>query len=232
MLNDRDGFHFGINNYVPAMQYSSALTHDGAAAFDLGTPALGAATGILAATAGNTANGTKTAIGVYTDATYGRGIIVTPSADPGAGGLIVDVRGRDYLGQPMLARITIAAGGAVAVASKKAFKYVESVTIVDNATNAITFTIGQTDELGMPYKGYPAWAKENGAHVAKATVEGTFTQGDLTDPQTATDDDPRGTYNPTTALDGVKRIIIGLIPDNSVNSSNNGGLHGLQHYYA
>lgn len=234
-FNDRNGFNAirGANAYVKGMQYSAALMMGKSAAFSLGRPALGTATGVLAATAGNTANGTRTDISnIVSDARYGRGIIVTPSADPGAGGLIVDVRGKDYLGQPMLARITIAAGGAVAVASKKAFYRVESVTIVDNATNAITFTIGWTDELGVPYKGTVEFAKENGSFLTTAALEAVVTQADVTDPATATTNDPRGNYNPVTALDGVKEIVIGMIGDPAVNTSGNGGLHGIKHYYA
>jgi hypothetical protein len=234
-FNDRDAFTAlrGTNAYVPGMQYSAALMMGKSAAFSLGRPALGAATGVLGATAGNTANGTATTISdIVSDATYGRGVIVTPSADPGAGGLIVDIRGFDYLGQPMLARVTIASGGAVAVATKKAFYRVTSVTIVDNATNAITFTLGWTDELGLPYKGRLEWAKEDGAFVATATMEGTDTLADTTDPATATTNDPRGNYNPTTALDGVKEIVIGMTGDPAVNASGNGGLHGIRHYYA
>ena len=231
-FNDRNGWHTGINNYVPALQYASGLTHDSASAFSLGTPAL-ADTDIIANDVdGDAVAGTEVAIDWTSDATYGRGVIITPSADPGAGGLIVDVHGFDYLGQPMVARITIAAGGAVAVATKKAFYRVTKTVIVDAATNAITFDLGTTDELGVPYKGQIMWAKEDGVFVATATMEGTDTQADLTDPATATTGDPRGNYNPTTALDGAKEIIIGMRADNSVNSDNNGGLHGIRHYYA
>ena len=53
---------------------------------------------------------------------------------------------------------------------------------------------------------------------------------DQTDPQTATTGDPRGFYEPITPANGSQEIIVGLLGDNSVNSSGNGGLHGIEHY--
>jgi hypothetical protein len=55
---------------------------------------------------------------------------------------------------------------------------------------------------------------------------------DLTDPATASSGDPRGQYIPTAALDGIKEIIVALRADPSVNSNNNGGLHGIRMYAA
>lgn len=54
----------------------------------------------------------------------------------------------------------------------------------------------------------------------------------ITDPQTVTLGDPRGTYESLTTMDGVKEIIVGLVGDNYVNSSGNGGLHGIRHVVA
>lgn len=51
----------------------------------------------------------------------------------------------------------------------------------------------------------------------------------LTDPQTVTTGDPRGTYESHMDMDGAKEIFVGLIGDPSYNSSGNGGLHGIQH---
>lgn len=55
---------------------------------------------------------------------------------------------------------------------------------------------------------------------------------DVTDPQTTTTGDPRGTYEPLMTPDGVAEIILGLMGDNFVNSSGNGGLHGIKHVIA
>lgn len=51
--------------------------------------------------------------------------------------------------------------------------------------------------------------------------------GDTTDPATATTTDPRGFYDPVATLNGSTEIIVGLLGDNAVNASGNGGLHGI-----
>lgn len=57
-----------------------------------------------------------------------------------------------------------------------------------------------------------------------------FSLPDLTDPQTNVTLDPRGSYEPTAVMDGIKEIRVALIGDNSVNAAGNGGLHGIQHF--
>lgn len=59
-----------------------------------------------------------------------------------------------------------------------------------------------------------------------------FVPADLTDAATSTTGDPRGTYEALMTLDGVKEVVVGMLPDNTVNSSGNGGLYGIQHFYA
>jgi len=54
----------------------------------------------------------------------------------------------------------------------------------------------------------------------------------LTDPQTLTTGDPRGTYEPLMTPDGASEIVVGLVGDNAKNSSGNGGLHGIRHVVA
>ena len=155
---------------------------------------------------------------------------MTPSADPTTAPAVYEVRGYVYLGQPMLERISLPNGATALVSGKKAFYKVREFRVITPATAAITVNVGYGDELGLPFKGYLDWAKEDGAFVA--TPNSTLTAAVVTDPATATTGDPRGTYNPTTALNGAKEIWVGLIGDNWVNASGNGGLHGIQHYYA
>jgi len=57
-----------------------------------------------------------------------------------------------------------------------------------------------------------------------------FTLPDLTDPATALTGDPRGTYEALQVYDGVSKIEAGLVGDNSVNASGNGGFLGIQHF--
>lgn len=58
-----------------------------------------------------------------------------------------------------------------------------------------------------------------------------FSLPDLTDPQTTVTGDPRGTYESNLTPNG-SEIVVGLVGDNSVNASNNGGLYGIRHVIA
>lgn len=57
-----------------------------------------------------------------------------------------------------------------------------------------------------------------------------FTHPVTTDPQTAILGDPRGTYEGHLTYDGAKEVVVGLLPDTSVNSDGNGGLFGIAQY--
>jgi hypothetical protein len=61
---------------------------------------------------------------------------------------------------------------------------------------------------------------------------GTLTAPVLTDPQTATTGDPRGTYAPNVTLNGSTEVEIYAIADRGVNSDGNGGLLGIKHHFA
>ena len=50
----------------------------------------------------------------------------------------------------------------------------------------------------------------------------------LVDPQTNVTTDPRGTYTTTTTMNGVNIISAAFNMANDVNTSNNGGLHGIR----
>jgi len=74
-----------------------------------------------------------------------------------------------------------------------------------------------------------------GAFGDRVGVEITPTQvvmPDLTDPATAITGDPRGSYESLGVLDGLTEIRVGLVGDSQVNASDNGGLHGIKHYFA
>jgi hypothetical protein len=77
-----------------------------------------------------------------------------------------------------------------------------------------------------------AAAGAKGYRIGLELVPTQFTVPDTTDPATVSTGDPRGTYESIVTMDGAKEIIVALIGDNSVNTSDNGGLHGIQHYYA
>lgn len=120
----------------------------------------------------------------------------------------VTITGTDYWGQAQTE--TIAMDGTNAVAGKKAFKTVTGVT-VDGAITG-TITIGNEDIFGLPYRvtdaGYLfrlGWA---GA-LANDT-SGTFVAADTTSPATATTGDVRGTFAPSSAANGTRRLVIGI----------------------
>jgi hypothetical protein len=118
--------------------------------------------------------------------------------------------------------------GATPVQMKKAFKDFNNI-VIDNFTAATTVNIGSGTGLGLPYKAIRvSWEVANGV----AAAAGTLTAGVLTDPQTATTGDPRGTYVPTTALNGTTIISAAFDFVNDVNTANNGGLHGIRQFAA
>lgn len=344
MFRDREHFPLGINMYVPAMQYAAGLIHGRATAFSLGAPAASDNDIVAATVDGDATAGTVEDYDYTSDSPYGRNMIVTVSADPGAAGGVLEVRGFDYLMQPMLERFTGANGVTAVLYGKKCFYKVTSTKIITATSNAVTYKVGTGTRLGLPYKGDVQWAKENDVLVpvynrpialpyfydAAACVAGgsvflrapcpgyittlrerpsgggsttnaattvelatvavvgltvtvdqdgvaevtdtpttvgynannrfvadalievvhaattsggaihgevviqptQFVSADLTDPGTTTTGDPRGSYEALLTYDGAKEIIVSMLGDGAVNSSNNGGLHGVEHYYA
>lgn len=197
------------NSYVPACAYAADVIHGAAYEVDFGTPIAGVATGILNAVAG-TSGTAMTTFGTDTaDAPFGRNVAV------GVGGSVTVV-GKDYLGQGMTETIAASTVGV------KAFKWIDS--IVPAFTGAVTVGFGA--RLGLPYR-MSMVQSESGNGIGVAT--GTFTSGNLTDPQTSTTADPRGLYTPTTALNGANRILAVFMPHNILNANGNGGLYGLAH---
>lgn len=116
------------------------------------------------------------------------------------------VTGYDYYGQLMTEVITVSVAGTP-VSGKKAFYQVSSVAIAGSAT---AVTVGTTDVLGLPLRvidaGYIAslnWnntlARDAGTFVAAVTTAASNSTGDV-----------RGTYAPSTASDGVKRLVMSI----------------------
>lgn len=211
-----------INMYVPSMQYASDVNMGGKTRISFGAPS--------AAVANNILNAQSVATAVTVDLTanvnaqsifepFGRTIQLVCNA---ANATVAILRGADYLGQAITCNVTLT--GAVAVETKKAFKYLDSVTFALVAGG--TVSVGWGTALGIPYKAVkPDTEIANG--LAVGTL-GTFTAPQLSDPASAATSDPRGLYKPTTALNGANIISVTLDCANDINSNNNGGLHGIR----
>lgn len=206
------------NAYVPACGYAADIIHGAAYEVDFLTPIAAVAAGILSAQSIATAVDTTTFVSDTADAPFGRNVTVVAS---GAATSNVTVYGKDYLGQGMSESFTL--NGAAPVLGLKAFKWIDRITA--GVTGGTTINVGFGTKLGLPYRMSNALAESgNGASAAV----GTFVAGVLTDPQTSTTGDPRGTYVPTTALNGSNRILATFMPYNVLNANGNGGLYGMQ----
>lgn len=228
------------NLYVPGMQYHSALVHAAPFEVDFGAPAVASAVNIINASvamgtvAGSTTSFLTDNVDPIVAATsqefpygpgFGRCLQVVAS---GAQTSTLTIKGRDFLGQPMVENFTM--NGATPVIGVKAFKWLDLVSWTAYATTDRNLSIGTTDKLGLPFRMSNVVTEElDGVRVATL---GTLVTPSQVDPQTATTTDPRGTYDPQSTLDGTARLKAMFLPNNFLNSSGNGGLHGLAHYYA
>jgi hypothetical protein len=121
----------------------------------------------------------------------------------------------------------IALNGNTPVNGLKAFKWIRQFTYP--TVGAVTLNLGTpAGRLGMPYKAGRVLTEEFGGAVVGTL--GTLTSPVITDPATATTGDPRGLYTPNSTLDGSTTLTATFEFYNDVNSSNNGGLHGIAHF--
>jgi len=117
----------------------------------------------------------------------------------------ITVSGYDYYGQAMTEKITVATAGT-AKPGAKAFYQIVSATIDGSAT---AVTIGTTDIFGLPVRCIDAgYVVKVGWNNTLAQDAGTFTVADMTNPATNQTGDVRGTYKPSTASDGTKRLVM------------------------
>lgn len=130
----------------------------------------------------------------------------TTSADMSA--VTLAIVGYDEFWAPMTQNKVLPASATTAN-SLKAFKYIKSIT--PNATDGVNnVSVGVADIFGLPFAasdaGYVFSAKWNNTLAQDA---GTFVAAVQTIPATALTGDVRGTYAPSSASDGVKRLVIG-----------------------
>ena len=116
------------------------------------------------------------------------------------------VSGFDYYGQAMSEVIASSASASTAVNGKKAFYQITGITVSGGTVVAIT--VGTTDIIGIPVRvfdaGYVASVKYNNTLAADA---GTFVAAAMATATTTTGD-VRGTYVPSGATDGLKRLVM------------------------
>ena len=183
--------------------------------FDI-VPATKSATAVCAAqavaAAGNaTINGASATGGVATF-DYARTVNVD-STDVGDTTQTVTVTGTDYWGQAQTE--TIALNGTTLVAGQKSFKTITAVAVSALLTGNLT--VGNEDVFGLPYRVTDAgYLLRTGWNGSVADDAGTFAAADTTSPATATTNDVRGTYAPSSAANGTRRLVIAI------------GLTGLQ----
>jgi hypothetical protein len=118
----------------------------------------------------------------------------------------VTINGYDYYCQAMSEVIATGTTQSTTVNGKKAFYIVTSAT-VSGAVGGTT-ALGTTDILGIPVRvfdaGYIVNAKYNNTLAANA---GTFVAA-VTATATTTTGDVRGTFAPSGACDGIKRLVV------------------------
>ncbi len=135
-----------------------------------------------------------------------RNVTITSSA-AGDTTQTATVYGYDVYGQPMSE--AIAFNGAATIQGKKAFKSVTRIAI--SAALAGNGSAGYGDVLGIPVRvtdaGYIISVKWAGVLAADA---GTFVAAVITDPATTTTGDVRGTYVPSSATNGSRRLIMAI----------------------
>lgn len=211
-----------VNMRVPNMAYTADISNSDIISVNFGAPLALNNTLLLnaqtAAAAGTflpaaTYLGTAAQMG-----NWGRGLRLIAS---GAYAGVVTITGRDYLGQRMQEAIT--ANGATQVLGVKAFRYVDSVTIV--TTGAVTIDLGVTNLFGLPYK-FDQLIAETKNNIVAANA-GTFVAGLANGTAaTATNADVRGTYLPVTVIpDGTATFELRYIADTS-------NLHGNRQFAA
>ena len=134
------------------------------------------------------------------------------------------VSGYDYYGQAMSEVITVATAGT-AVAGKKAFFQISNVAIAGSATACV---VGTTDVLGFPVRVIDAgYLVSNVWNNTLDNDAGTFVAADTTSPATSSTGDVRGTYKPSSASNGSKRLVCAIaVPAIAVgpNSTRTGAL--------
>lgn len=171
----------------------------------LSTTAVAAAQAVAGA-ANLTINGASASGGVATmDVARALQMVSTNAGDTTQ---TVTVTGTDYYGQTQTEVKTL--NGTTVVNFLKAFKTVTRVAV--SAACAGNVSVGNRDAFGLPF------AVTDAAYIASvkwastlAADAGTFVAAVTTSPNTSSLGDVRGTYLPSSAANGTRRLVMGLL---------------------
>jgi len=126
----------------------------------------------------------------------------------GANAATATVVGYDVYGQRMTE--TFAAPSTSTVAGNKAFKEIVSITFSGTPGSNVSAGIG--DKFGLPFRiNDAAYIARAGWNNTLAENAGTLVNAVTTSPATSSTGDVRGTFTPSTASDGSKRLVLGLL---------------------
>ena len=162
---------------------------------------------ILTAVTATTATLTTTAgAAVVTTTGTPTGLTYTLGVAP----VTATISGWDYYGQAMTNTITSSSAVSTAVSGLKAFYQISSISVSGATGTAIT--VGTTDKLGLPLRvfdaGYLTRVGYNNTLANDTGGNSAFVVADMTTPATAATGDVRGTYVPSSATNGIKRLVV------------------------
>ena len=161
---------------------------------------------ILTAVTATTATLTTTAgAAVVTTAGTPTGLTYTLGVAPQT----ATISGYDYYGQAMTQAITTSSAVSTAVNTTKAFYQITSIAI--GGATGTALTVGTTDVLGLPLRAIDgAYIVNAGWNNTAGYDAGTWVKADMTNPATSSTGDVRGTYIPSSAPDGTKRLVMAI----------------------
>lgn len=158
---------------------------------------------------------------IEVDAKYGACLSLVGSAAISGDATI---SGYDYLGQAVTEKVAL--NGTTAVSTKKAFKFVDEVSLP--TADGVTVTVTRKLILGLPYRTAKILVETRNGVVATTTT--------LTAPinveQTISTGDPRGTINLTTYASAANIVLICIASPEifTIDGKKVGGLFGIPHF--
>lgn len=223
-----------INMRVPNMTYDGALGMNPKGPHyidmqDVGAPLVVASTTAIISAVTMPADGAS-----FTAANYVGGVL--PIAVPGRGRWgrtlqfvasgantgVLEVTGRDYLGQRVVKRVTM--NGATAVttggAATNAFWIIEDIRVI-SGSSAVTISVGTQNVFGLPYRTTVLVSSLQDGVVAGTAH--TLVTGIATDPGTNATGDPRGLISFNNAPNSTRTYGALLMFDDT-------NLHGVAHF--